>query len=94
MTKIEVEHNRKVFRDSEKATHYTKFNDGALMRGDSASRAQYFKDMFYIGVLSPNDIRAKEDMNPRKGGEEYYTPVNMRTDEEIQQKIEDNGGQD
>ena len=77
--------------EAEKGIKYSKINMDALLRGDTASRGQFYKDLFYIGALSPNDIRSSEDMNSRDGGNEYYTPVNMRTDEEITQKIEDNG---
>ena len=29
------------------------------------------------GILSPNDCRELEDMNPRTGGDVYLTPLNM-----------------
>jgi len=89
--KLEKEIDRKCFREAEKGIKFSKINMDALLRGDTAARGQLYKDLFYIGALSPNDIRSSEDMNPREGGDEYYTPVNMRTDEEIQLKIEENG---
>ena len=91
LTKIEQEYNRKIFKESEKGIYYCKFNDSSLMRGDSGARAQYYKDLYYIGALSSNDVREKEDMNPREGGDVYLSPVNMRTDEEIKLKIKEDG---
>jgi len=40
-----------------------------------ASRARYYKEMYYTGALNPNDIRAKETMNPivDPAGDEYFT---------------------
>jgi len=89
--KLEKEIDRKCFKESQKGIYFSKINMDALLRGDTAARGQLYKDLFYIGALSPNDIRSMEDMNPRNGGDEYYTPVNMRTDEEINQKIKNDG---
>lgn len=48
----------------------------ALLRGDSTSRAAYYRTMREIGVLSPNEIRALENYPPRDGGEAYQdTPT-------------------
>jgi len=33
--------------------------------------------MFNIGAFSVNDIRELEDMNPIKGGDEHFVPMNM-----------------
>jgi HK97 family phage portal protein len=90
-TKIEQEYNRKIFTEAEKGQLYVKFNMAALLRGDTKSRGQFYKDLFYIGAMSPNDIRELEDVNPRSGGDEYFTPVNMRIDAEITKKLEENG---
>lgn len=58
---------------------YAKFNVAGLLRGDMAARANYYEVMERIGVLSPNEIRELEDMNPRNGGDIYLTPMNMNT---------------
>ncbi len=48
-----------------------------LLRGDSAARATYYKERFYMGTLSRNDIRELEGENPITGGDTYY--VNSAT---------------
>lgn len=53
------------------------FDMGALMRGDQAARATFYREMYNIGVLSPNEIRLREGMNPYDGGDEYFRPLNM-----------------
>ena len=63
-----------------------------LFRGNMQSRAEYFKKMLEIGVLSPNEIREKEGLNPYPGGEKYFIPTNNlspidRMDEQIDAKI-------
>ncbi len=58
---------------------YARFNRNALLRGDLATRQKFYQSMLQWGVLSPNDVRAKEDENPREGGDIYYPPPNMTT---------------
>ena len=55
---------------------YTKFIDAGILRGSHADRAAYYKTMSDIGAMNPNEIRAREDMNPYAGGEEYRIPMN------------------
>jgi HK97 family phage portal protein len=76
LKRFEEEADRKLFRENEKANHYTKFSLNALMRGDSAARAIFYKEMFSIGAMSQNDIRELEDQNPIEGGDRYYVQGN------------------
>ncbi|MEN9807213.1 MAG: hypothetical protein RL756_1733 [Pseudomonadota bacterium] len=54
-----------------------KFFPNALMRGASQARADFYTKLFNVGALSPNEIRALEDMNPYPGGDERRVPMNM-----------------
>ena len=59
---------------------YTKMNLNGLLRGDSQSRAAFYKAMREMGVLNADDIRQLEDLNPigeAKGGRIYIVPANM-----------------
>jgi HK97 family phage portal protein len=59
---------------------YTKMNLRGLMRGDNASRAAYYKDLFGVGAFSTNDILSLEDMNPiGPEGDQRFVPLNMVT---------------
>jgi HK97 family phage portal protein len=80
----ESEVNRKLFPDREKDTFYSKFTLEGLLRGDAAARAQYYKDMFYIGALSRDEIRQLEDRNKIAGGEKYYLQSNMAEADKLQ----------
>lgn len=68
----EHECNRKLILPTQRAKYYTKINEKALLRGDTAARSAYYREMFNVGVLSQNDIRELEDMNPVEGGNTYY----------------------
>jgi HK97 family phage portal protein len=61
----------------EQKTHYAKFNQDALLRGDAKSRAEALDIEVRNGVRSPNEWRELNDMNPREGGDIYLTPTNM-----------------
>ena len=51
---------------------YCKFNLNALMRGDMAARAQFYRELANVGAISPNWVLAKEDENPFVGGDAHY----------------------
>ena len=51
-------------------------NMNAALRGDSESRAKYYKDMHQIGAYSVNDILALEDMPDVPGGDAHNASLN------------------
>ena len=48
------------------------------LRGDSAARASYYRELFALGVLSPSEIRQLEDMPhiDKPGMSDHYIPAN------------------
>lgn len=79
--RIEAELQRKLYARQEPAK--VKFNLEGLLRGDLKTRSSFYKDLFFIGALSPNEIRKRENLNPRENGNEYFTPVNMYDSEQL-----------
>lgn len=77
LERIEQEANRKLFSPTEKLKYFCEFETKGVLRGDSAARSAYYREMFMIGVYSPNDIRANENENPIPDGDTYYVPLNM-----------------
>ena len=57
--------------------YYTKFNANGLLRGSVQARGAFYTQLYNIGVINPNEIRALEEMNPYDGGEKYRVPLNM-----------------
>lgn len=53
-----------------------KFDLNGLMRGDSASRGQFYREMVYMGAMTRADVREKEDLNPIDGLEKPLIPLN------------------
>ena len=79
LVNIETEMNRKLFRESERGVFYVKMSVEGLLRGDSAARANYYKEMLQTGVFSINEVRRLEDLNPIEGGNSHLVPLNFTT---------------
>jgi HK97 family phage portal protein len=103
LTKIEQESNRKLFYTAEMGDHYCEHNLNGLLRADSKSRAEFYKSLFYLGALTPNQILKFENINTYAEGDEYYvqrntipaTRLNEVLDSEIANKnTKDNGAKD
>ena len=76
MVRWEEESARKLFI-GEEDVFFAKHNVDALLRGNSNARSAFFREMFNIGVMSQNDIREKNDMNPIDDGDTYYIQGQM-----------------
>jgi HK97 family phage portal protein len=57
---------------------YARFNRSALVKGDIKTRWGAHVQALQWGVMSPDEVRALEDMNPREDGKggDYYDPPN------------------
>lgn len=60
-------------------TREFRFEVGELLRGDFAGEVAAYKQLLEIGVMSPNEVRHKLDMNPREGGDDYISASNNLT---------------
>lgn len=86
----EQEYRRKLLTESEKESGnvYFKHNMSGFLRGDTATRAEFYEKMQRTGAMSPNDIREKEDMNPYEGGDVHVVNPGAQTIEDLQNTIE------
>lgn len=91
LTRIESRILVGLLSEKDRKNHYAKFNAGALLRGDTKTRYEQYGKGIQWGILSPNDCRELEDLNPRDGGDIYLTPMNMTTkpDQESNQEAND-----
>lgn len=58
---------------------FTDFDTRYLTSGSMVDRAQWTRTMIEMGVYNPNEIRDYDGLDPRKGGDDYLTPMNMQT---------------
>jgi len=56
--------------------YYVKFNLNSILRGDSASRAQYYEKMVTLGIMSINEIRALEELDEIENGDKHFVSLN------------------
>lgn len=76
--RLEQEANYKLF--GREARNYTKLELKGLLRGDLATRAQFYKEMRSMGIYSANDILRLEDQDPiGPDGDARLVPLNMTT---------------
>ena len=58
-------------------TLFATFNMDALLRGDLATRYESYGKAITNGFLSINEVRKKENLNPKEGMDELLIPLNM-----------------
>jgi HK97 family phage portal protein len=58
---------------------FAEFDVRGALRADAAGRASYYNAMWNLGVLSVNEIRAAENLNPVEGGDTRFVQLNMTT---------------
>lgn len=72
LVRMEQRMNADLLSAKGRSTYFIEFSVDGVTRGDSAARTAYYNSMFNMGAISPNEIRARENMNPIKGGDVYY----------------------
>ena len=96
--RIEQEIDRKLIPSFDREVVFSKFKLSDLQRGDSAARANYFTQMLQNGVLSINEVRQEEQLNPILGGDIHTVQVNQIALDKLEaysesiSKSNDNGG--
>jgi len=74
---IEQELNRKLLREDEKENMYFKLNMDGLLRGDMQSRYTAYQIGIQNGIVNPNEVRRKEDLDAYEGGNDYFMAANI-----------------
>lgn len=69
---------RDLLKDAEQDRYFWRFARAALLRGDTKTRFAAYTQALQWGWMSPDEVRALEDMNPRADGlgGQYYDPPN------------------
>ena len=75
--RIEQAMNESLLTDAGRQTHFIEHNAEGLLRGDTKSRYEAYRIGREWGWLSPNDIRARENMGSLGAdGDSYREPLN------------------
>lgn len=83
--RVEQEMNRKLFNRREKGRVRVNFDMEYYLRADAEGRAKLYETLFKIQSINPNEIRMREGMNPREGGDEFGLPFASNISEKAQE---------
>lgn len=76
LTLLETELNYKLIFEKDRGKQYFKLNYDKFLRMSPKDRADFYKNLSNLGVLSINEIRTLEDMNSIPNGDEHYRSLN------------------
>ena len=86
--KFDLEYEVKLFTAAEQnGGFYIKSNEGALLRADKKTQAEYFSKLIFSGVYTRNEVRQLLDLNGLDGLDEPLTPVNTQTMQQIDENL-------
>jgi HK97 family phage portal protein len=69
LKEIEQALSMKCLTPGDQTRFYAEFNVEGLLRADSKGRAEYYRTMGQSGFMTPNEIRALENLPPKPGGD-------------------------
>ena len=78
LTGYEQELTYKLFTDQElEEGYYIKFNVNAILRADPKTRYEGYQKAIQSGFMTPNEVRALEEMEAKEGGDRLLINGNM-----------------
>lgn len=77
LVRLEQAMQRDLLTPQERGTYFIKHLVDALLRGDTKSRYEAYSVGIQNSILTPNEVREKEDMNPIDGADDLLVPLNM-----------------
>lgn len=89
LARIESACNFKLISGRQSGTHFVEHNTAALLRMDFAKRADAYSKAIAGRWMNPNEVRAKENMLPYDGGDEFVNPNTMKSGDDSQKPKED-----
>ena len=78
--RFEQNYNMQLLTDKEQQSGlYFKHNFEGLLRGNSKDRAELYKMLWLNGMITENEVREKEELNPSDNplADELFVPLNM-----------------
>lgn len=70
---------RTLISEDDKETYFAEHEWKALLQGDPVQQAQFYKEMVVNGMMSVNEVRERENLNPIEGGDKHLIQMNMTT---------------
>ena len=76
LRRIETSAESNLLTARERKEFKIRFNVNSLLRGDMATRAEFYAKMLMNGVMAINEVRRLEGLNPVDGGDVHRVPLN------------------
>ncbi len=89
LTRIESAINFRLISDRQSDTNFVEHNTAALLKMNLQAQADSFQKLIAARVMNPNEARAKLNMLPYEGGDEFVNPNTMKSGNDTQAKPED-----
>lgn len=77
LTRWEQAIRSKLLTDDERRTLVVEHDTSGFMRGDTKSRMEAYSLAINAGIMTRNEARQRENLNPMPGGDELLQPLNM-----------------
>ncbi len=77
LTNWEQQINKDLLLPSEKGRYFAEHKMDVLLRGETSARFAAYQLAIQNGVMSPNEVRELENMNPFPGGDTHLQQLNM-----------------
>lgn len=78
LTKWETAYNWRLFPTPQRGRFFTEFKTAAFLRGNTGARMDAYTKGIATGVMTPNEARQAENLNPVEGGDTPLVPLNLR----------------
>ncbi|MBK8225441.1 MAG: phage portal protein [Candidatus Obscuribacter sp.] len=94
--KIEEEFNTKLFTTSEirNRKRFFAFDLSPLQMGDMDSQAAFFASAIQNGWMTPNEVRAKKNLNRIEGGDQLFIQQNMAPMDRLNEILDGKNGKE
>lgn len=73
----EQETRAKLLLGDDKQRYCVEHDTANFMRGETATRMQSYSTAIMAGIMTPNEARERENLNPVPGGDDIMLPLNM-----------------
>jgi HK97 family phage portal protein len=77
LVRTESRYDQDLLLDDERKEYVIEHLVDALLRGNTESRYNSYSTAILNAILSPNEVRAMENLNPYDGGDTYLRPLNL-----------------